>query len=117
MAIWGCCCGCIREFGAFGFSNEKSLMYCAITPRFGWPPASSAALPPLVELAIPVPLRLRADARPPIGGVANTGDPAEQGDLRKQAATVRGAHSGPAPAPAWRQLRIGQRAPFLRREV
>ena len=35
MPICGCCCCCIREFGAFGFSNEKSLMYCAITPRFG----------------------------------------------------------------------------------
>jgi hypothetical protein len=27
------------------------LMYCAITPRFGWVPASSA-LPPFVELDI-----------------------------------------------------------------
>src|ERR1700685_620091 len=60
MAICGCCCGCIREFGAFGFSNEKSLMYCAITPRFGCAAASSAALPPFVELAISVPLRLPA---------------------------------------------------------
>src|SRR5260370_31196395 len=60
MAICGCCCGCIREFGAFGFSNEKSLMYCAITPRFGWAAASSVALPPLVEFDIPVPLRLPA---------------------------------------------------------
>jgi hypothetical protein len=33
-------------------------MYCAITPRFGWPAPSSAAWPPFVEFDIPVPLRL-----------------------------------------------------------
>jgi hypothetical protein len=53
-------------------------MYCAITPRFGWDPASSAALPPFVELAIRSP-PLASDARPPICRVANTGYPAEQG--------------------------------------
>ena len=38
MPICGCCCCWSNEFGALGFSNEKSLVYCVITVRLGAAP-------------------------------------------------------------------------------
>src|SRR6478736_1242020 len=49
--IWilmaGCCCWGAKEAGAFGFSNDRSLVYCAST--LSWGAACSAGAPlPLV---------------------------------------------------------------------
>src|SRR3954465_7090751 len=47
MLIAGCCCWGASEAGAFGFSNERSLVYCAST--LSWGPADSPGVPlPLV---------------------------------------------------------------------
>src|SRR6202035_453711 len=43
------CCGCgAREPGAFGFSNERSLVYCASTFNWGGRAASGGVPLPLV---------------------------------------------------------------------
>src|SRR4029079_14615042 len=48
-------CGCVvccSEAGAFGFSNERSLMYCAATASTGAVLGAAAAGPPLVVLTM-----------------------------------------------------------------
>src|ERR1700688_3919568 len=48
MLIWGGCgCGA-NEVGAFGFSNDRSLVYCASTFNWGGAPTSGGAPLPLV---------------------------------------------------------------------
>src|SRR3954468_18651825 len=48
MLIAGCCvCGC-SEPGAFGFSNDRSLVYCASTFNWGGGAASGGEPLPLV---------------------------------------------------------------------
>src|SRR5258707_8495718 len=42
MLIAGCCCCGASELGAFGFSNERSLVYCASTFNWGGGAASRA---------------------------------------------------------------------------
>src|SRR6202171_5641140 len=43
------CCGCgASEAGAFGFSNDRSLVYCASTFNWGGGAASGGAPLPLV---------------------------------------------------------------------
>src|SRR3974377_1749938 len=47
--IWMPSCGCVpgvNDCGAFGFSNERSLMYCATTWSCGWGGAALGAAPP-----------------------------------------------------------------------
>src|SRR4029078_570091 len=47
---WAVCCS---DFGAFGFSNERSLMYCASTMSWGAGLAAGASAgPPVVVLTI-----------------------------------------------------------------
>src|SRR5262249_17680397 len=48
MLIWGgCACG-PREAGAFGFSNDRSLVYCASTLSWGAAPAPAGVPLPFV---------------------------------------------------------------------
>src|SRR3954451_25357833 len=48
------CCGCgASELGAFGFSNDKSLVYCASTFNWGGGAASGGAPLPLVMVVFP----------------------------------------------------------------
>src|SRR5690242_19194737 len=82
MPICGCWPADISDRGAFGFSNDRSLMYCATTLSCGWlSSAGAAAGPPLVVLMKSPVLRLfvlrvgrRRGAR-----LANTGSKGEQG--------------------------------------
>src|SRR5882757_3422889 len=48
ILIAGCCCCGASEVGAFGFSNERSLVYCASTFNWGGGAASGGAPLPLV---------------------------------------------------------------------
>src|SRR6202034_2573778 len=48
ILIAGCCCCGASEAGAFGFSNERSLVYCASTFSCGGGAASGGAPLPLV---------------------------------------------------------------------
>src|ERR1700687_1531132 len=48
ILIAGCCCCGASEAGAFGFSNERSLVYCASTFNWGGRAASGGAPLPLV---------------------------------------------------------------------
>src|ERR1700687_5746547 len=48
MLIAGCCCCGASEAGAFGFSNDRSLVYCASTFNWGGGAASGGAPLPLV---------------------------------------------------------------------
>src|SRR5258707_5285395 len=53
MLIWGGCdCG-PRDAGAFGFSNDRSLVYCASTLSWGGAPASGGLPLPLVMKSSP----------------------------------------------------------------
>src|ERR1700704_4619852 len=53
MLIAGCCCCGASEAGAFGFSNERSLVYCASTFNWGGGAASGGAPLPLVMKVSP----------------------------------------------------------------
>src|ERR1700676_2617302 len=53
MLIAGCCCCGDSEAGAFGFSNDRSLVYCASTFNWGGGPASGGAPLPLVMKVSP----------------------------------------------------------------
>src|ERR1700726_5091430 len=48
ILIAGCCCCGASEAGAFGFSNERSLVYCASTFNWGEGAASGGVPLPLV---------------------------------------------------------------------
>src|SRR4051794_25005314 len=48
MLIAGCCCCGASEAGAFGFSKDRSLVYCASTFNCGGGAASGGAPLPLV---------------------------------------------------------------------
>src|SRR3979490_379283 len=48
ILIAGCCCCGASELGAFGFSNDRSLVYCASTFNWGAGAASGGAPLPLV---------------------------------------------------------------------
>src|SRR5436190_16367551 len=48
MLIAGCCCCGASEPGAFGFSNDRSLVYCANTFSCGGAAASGGEPLPLV---------------------------------------------------------------------
>src|SRR3984957_10739266 len=48
MLIAGCCCCGAKEPGAFGFSNDRSLVYCASTFSCGGGAASGGVPLPLV---------------------------------------------------------------------
>src|SRR5262245_17150293 len=55
MLIAGCVGLGANERGAFGFSNEKSLMYCPSTLSCAWPcgalwPGAGPPLPPVVAI-------------------------------------------------------------------
>src|SRR5262250_3313914 len=55
MLIAGCVWLGAKERGAFGFSNEKSLMYCPSTLSCAWPcgalgPGAGPPLPPVVAI-------------------------------------------------------------------
>src|SRR5215831_19209778 len=91
MLIAGCACGGVKERGAFGFSNEKSLMYWPSTLSCAWPCGALALgagppLPPVVTIDSTLSLPTIAA----VGGVANTGAPVGQGyhaprlDLRRR---------------------------------
>src|SRR6516164_2773654 len=64
------------ERGAFGFSNEKSLMYCAITLSCG-----CGRSPPLVAMVIETLRPQKPQARPHPARLANIGGRREQGIL------------------------------------
>src|SRR5215475_7659528 len=51
MLMDGCCCCCCREDGAFGFSNDRSLVYCASTLSWGWAASWGAPLPLVMEIS------------------------------------------------------------------
>src|ERR1700731_503441 len=53
MLIAGCCCCGVSEPGALGFSNDRSLVYCASTFNWGGGPASGGAPLPLVMKVSP----------------------------------------------------------------
>src|SRR5262249_32464029 len=44
MLIAGCCCCGCSDVGAFGFSNDRSLVYCASTLSWGGAPSCGAPL-------------------------------------------------------------------------
>src|SRR4026208_771288 len=50
MLIFGCCCCGAREEGAFGFSNDRSLVYCARTFSWGGACSGGAPLPLVMKL-------------------------------------------------------------------
>src|SRR6516164_5793581 len=56
----GCCCGASDD-GAFGFSNERSLVYCASTFNWGGGAASGGAPLPLVITISPGAFRASED--------------------------------------------------------
>src|SRR3954468_12491218 len=50
MLIWGGWLCCWSELGAFGFSNERSLVYCARTLSWGaWAASGGVPLPLVIE--------------------------------------------------------------------
>src|SRR3978361_1963107 len=51
MSIAGCCCCGAREPGAFGFSNDRSLVYCASTLSWGGACSGGAPLPLVMKLS------------------------------------------------------------------
>src|SRR5262249_17080192 len=51
MLMDGCCCCCCREGGAVGFSNDKSLVYCASTLSWGGVPSCGAPLPLVMKIS------------------------------------------------------------------
>src|SRR6195952_2358941 len=51
MLIAGCCCCGAREPGAFGFSNDRSLVYCANTLSWGGACSGGAPLPFVMKLS------------------------------------------------------------------
>src|ERR1041385_377881 len=53
MLIEGCCCCGDSDPGALGFSNERSLVYCASTFNWGGAPASGGVPLPLVMKGSP----------------------------------------------------------------
>src|ERR1044072_6013246 len=52
MLMAGCCCCGAREEGAFGFSNERSLVYCASTLSWGGACSWGAPLPLVMKLLL-----------------------------------------------------------------
>src|SRR4051794_41888759 len=58
MLIWGGWLCCWSELGAFGFSNERSLVYCARTLSWGAWAASGGVPLPLVIRVSPYPIGL-----------------------------------------------------------
>src|SRR5215216_4738001 len=86
MLMLGCCWVGVSERGAFGFSNEKSLIYWAKTLSCG---GFSGAGPPFVELAIPDPPAAGCSTLK--SGLANTAA------RMRQAAPLLAVH-GPATA-------------------
>src|SRR5262245_19938739 len=89
MLIVGCCCEGISERGAFGFSNEKSLTYCANTLSWGGlSPACAVAPagPPLVGMLMWGPPDATLDAPVLARRLANTVRPGRQGWQRRAAA-------------------------------
>src|SRR4029077_17673358 len=51
MLIAGCCCCGASEPGAFGFSNDRSLVYCANTLSWGGACSGGAPLPLVMKLS------------------------------------------------------------------
>src|SRR5262245_32299409 len=51
MLIAGCCCCCCKELGAFGFSNDRSLVYWASTLSWGGAPSCGVPLPLVMKLS------------------------------------------------------------------
>src|SRR5579871_3066094 len=49
MLMAGCCCWGASEAGAFGFSNERSLVYCAKTLSWGGAASGGEPLPLVIE--------------------------------------------------------------------
>src|SRR3954470_17633819 len=68
-----------RERGAFGFSNEKSLMYCPSTLSDGACCCGCGVGPPLVVVILRYPPGRISAPR----GVANTGGEAGQGSRKR----------------------------------
>src|SRR3984893_942839 len=61
------CCGCgASEPGAFGFSNDRSLVYCASTFSWGGAPASGGAPLPLVMKVSPGAFQCFSSERRPL---------------------------------------------------
>src|SRR5207237_10887113 len=56
MLIWGGWLCCWSELGAFGFSNERSLVYCVRTLSWGAWAASGGVPLPLVIRVSPYPI-------------------------------------------------------------
>src|SRR5689334_11360008 len=109
MPICGCWPADISDCGAFGFSNDRSLMYCATTLSCGWlSSAGAAAGPPLVVLMkspVLADLSLRVGRHAARGWL--TQGPEGNKDCGRLGLT-------PAVAPIG-QLRIGHAAPLLGR--
>src|ERR1700687_1954624 len=81
ILIAGCCCCGASEAGAFGFSNDRSLVYCASTFNWGAGAASGGAPWPLVMEVSP-------------GTRAGTGFTSEFGrEVRKCLCRASGYHS------------------------
>src|SRR5882757_5243881 len=51
MLIAGCCCCEPSDAGAFGFSNERSLVYCASTLSWGAACSTGAPLPLVMTMS------------------------------------------------------------------
>src|SRR5262245_327469 len=85
MLIPGCCADDCSERGAFGFSNEKSLMYWAVRLRLGMAPVCAGGTPPsgcgppLVGFAMSFYVLLHPWNVSQSARVANTGPGGEQG--------------------------------------
>src|SRR3981189_1717331 len=66
MLIAGCCCWGANEPGAFGFSNDRSLVYCASTLSWGGACSAGAPLPLVMKFspeALPSGARLSSEFR------------------------------------------------------
>src|SRR3954468_801289 len=82
MPICGCWLAVISDRGGFGFSNDRSLMYCATTLSCGCvSSAGASAGPPLVVLMKSPVFNYLSSSVLPRGGarLANTGSRGEQG--------------------------------------
>src|ERR1700712_2058758 len=51
ILIAGCCCWGANEPGAFGFSNDRSLVYCASTLSWGGACSAGAPLPLVMKFS------------------------------------------------------------------
>src|SRR6476661_7825452 len=102
MLMAGCCSCGAREEGAFGFSNDRSLVYCASTLSWGGACSGGAPLPLVMEtlLSAGVGDRFTSEVARKVEGNAGIGASGyhSPASLHKDDNPAR--ESRPAPAPS-----------------